>query len=193
MTILVIAEHDNAALKPRDAQRRRRRRTRSAARSTCWSPARTAAPPPRQRAKVAGRRQGAARRDAPSSSICWPRTSPRWSCRSRQGYSHVLAPATTFGKNIMPRVAALLDVAQISDISGVVSPDTFVRPIYAGNALATVQSSDAIKVITVRATAFAAGAARAAARRSRRSPAPASAGPVALRRRRARADRSGRN
>src|SRR6185437_2760316 len=74
-------------------------------------------------------------------------------------YSHVLAPATSFGKNVMPRVAALLDVAQISDISGVQSPDTFVRPIYAGNALVTVQSSDKIKVITVRGTAFPAAAA----------------------------------
>ncbi len=69
-------------------------------------------------------------------------------------YGHVLAPATSFGKNLMPRVAALLDSAQISDIVKVVSADTFVRPIYAGNALATVQSSDAIKVITVRATGF---------------------------------------
>ena len=70
------------------------------------------------------------------------------------GYSHVLAPATTSGKNIMPRVAALLDVAQISDITGVESADTFVRPIYAGNAMATVQSTDAVKVITVRTTGF---------------------------------------
>jgi electron transfer flavoprotein alpha subunit len=75
------------------------------------------------------------------------------------GYSHVLAPATTSGKNLMPRVAALLDVMQISDISAVVSADTFVRPIYAGNALATVQSKDPIKVITVRGTAFAPAAA----------------------------------
>jgi len=74
-------------------------------------------------------------------------------------YSHVLAPSTSNGKNIMPRVAALLDVQQISDITGVESADTFVRPIYAGNALATVKSKDAIKVITVRTTAFdAAGA-----------------------------------
>ncbi|MBF0168475.1 MAG: electron transfer flavoprotein subunit alpha/FixB family protein [Alphaproteobacteria bacterium] len=71
-----------------------------------------------------------------------------------KGYSHVLAPATTTGKNILPRVAALLDVAQISEICAVDSPDTFVRPIYAGNALATVRSSDAIKVMTVRGTAF---------------------------------------
>jgi electron transfer flavoprotein alpha subunit len=70
------------------------------------------------------------------------------------GYSHLLAPATTQGKNVMPRVAALLDVMQISDISAVVSPDTFVRPIYAGNALATVQSKDAVKVVTVRGTGF---------------------------------------
>ena len=69
-------------------------------------------------------------------------------------YSHVMTATTTTGKNFMPRVAALLDVAQISDISGVVSEDTFERPIYAGNAIATVQSSDAIKVITVRGTAF---------------------------------------
>ena len=69
-------------------------------------------------------------------------------------YSHVVAAATTTGKNFMPRVAALLDVAQISDIIGVESEDTFVRPIYAGNAITTVQSSDAKKVITVRAASF---------------------------------------
>lgn len=70
------------------------------------------------------------------------------------GYSHILAAATTTGKNFMPRVAALKDVAQISDIIAVESADTFVRPIYAGNAIATVQSSDTLKVITVRASAF---------------------------------------
>ncbi|MBI2318581.1 MAG: electron transfer flavoprotein subunit alpha/FixB family protein [Betaproteobacteria bacterium] len=70
------------------------------------------------------------------------------------GYSHILAAATSSGKNVMPRIAALLDSAQISEIVAVVSPDTFVRPIYAGNALATVQSKDKIKVITVRTTGF---------------------------------------
>jgi len=74
------------------------------------------------------------------------------------GYSHVLAPATTYGKNILPRASALLDVQQISEITAIESADTFVRPIYAGNALATVQSSDAIKLITVRGTAFDAAA-----------------------------------
>ncbi|WP_027864886.1 electron transfer flavoprotein subunit alpha/FixB family protein [Massilia alkalitolerans] len=73
-------------------------------------------------------------------------------------YSHILAPATAYGKNILPRVAARLDVAQISEITKVESPDTFERPIYAGNAIATVQSGDPVKVITVRGTAFDAAA-----------------------------------
>jgi electron transfer flavoprotein alpha subunit len=71
-----------------------------------------------------------------------------------KGYTHVLAPATSTGKDVMPRAAALLDVQQISEIVAIESPDTFVRPIYAGNALATVKSTDAIKVITVRTTGF---------------------------------------
>jgi electron transfer flavoprotein alpha subunit len=84
-----------------------------------------------------------------------------------KGYSHVLAPSTSNARNVMPRAAALLDVAQISDILGIESPDTFTRPIYAGNAIATVQSADAIKMITVRGTAF--------------DPAPATGGNAAIR------------
>ncbi|MDN0075291.1 FAD-binding protein [Crenobacter sp. SG2303] len=71
-------------------------------------------------------------------------------------YSHLFAPASSFGKNVMPRVAARLDVAQVSEITAVEAPNRFVRPIYAGNALATIESDDPVKVVTVRATAFAA-------------------------------------
>jgi len=75
-------------------------------------------------------------------------------CHYASPYSHVLAPATSLGKGVMPRVAAALDVAQISEIISVASADTFVRPIYAGNALVTVRSTDSVKVLTVRASAF---------------------------------------
>jgi len=93
-----------------------------------------------------------------------------------KSYSHILAPATSHGKNVAPRVAALLDVQQISEIVEVVSPDTFVRPIYAGNALATVQSSDAIKVITVRTTGFDAVAATGGSGAVESAAAPADSG-----------------
>jgi electron transfer flavoprotein alpha subunit len=75
-------------------------------------------------------------------------------------YSHIVAAATSFGKNVMPRIAAKLDVAQVSDITSIEAPDTFVRPIYAGNAFLTVRSSDSVKVVTVRATAFEAASAK---------------------------------
>ncbi|GAB3626349.1 electron transfer flavoprotein subunit beta [Pandoraea terrae] len=93
-----------------------------------------------------------------------------------EGYTHILAPATAYGKNIAPRVAALLDVAQISDITKVDSADTFERPIYAGNAIATVQSSDPVKVITVRGTGFDAAAATGGSAAVEAVPAAADAG-----------------
>jgi electron transfer flavoprotein alpha subunit len=93
-----------------------------------------------------------------------------------KAYSHVLAPSTSNGKNVMPRVAALLDVQQISDIVAVDGPDTFVRPIYAGNALATVKSKDPIKVITVRTTAFDAVAASGGSAPVEAASAPGDAG-----------------
>ena len=93
-----------------------------------------------------------------------------------KGYSHILAPATSNGKNVMPRVAALLDVQQISDIVAVEGADAFVRPIYAGNALATVKSKDAIKVITVRTTAFDAVAASGGSAKVEAVSPPADAG-----------------
>jgi electron transfer flavoprotein alpha subunit len=93
-----------------------------------------------------------------------------------KGYSHILAPATSNGKNVMPRAAALLDVQQISDIVAVEGADTFVRPIYAGNALATVKSKDAIKVITVRTTAFDAAAATGGSAKVESVAPPADAG-----------------
>ena len=93
---------------------------------------------------------------------------------AKGGYTHLVAPATGTGKNVMPRVAAKLDVAQVSDITAIESPDTYVRPIYAGNAFATVQSKDAVKVITVRTTAFeAAGQGGAAAVETMAAAAPA--------------------
>ncbi|QJP10062.1 electron transfer flavoprotein subunit alpha/FixB family protein [Pseudomonas multiresinivorans] len=97
-----------------------------------------------------------------------------------KGYSHVLAPATTNGKNFLPRVAALLDVDQISEIIEVVSADTFKRPIYAGNAIATVQSSAAVKVITVRGTGFDAVAAEGGSAAVEAVSGPADAGKSAF-------------
>src|SRR5947208_13404334 len=93
-----------------------------------------------------------------------------------KGYSHILAPATSNGKNVMPRVAALLDVQQISDIVAVEGADAFVRPIYAGNALATMKSKAAIKIITVRTTAFDAVAASGGSAKVEAVSPPADAG-----------------
>jgi len=152
MAVLVVAEHDNAVLKPSTLN------TAAAAQSIggpvhvlvaghqCGGVAASAAKIPGvEKVRVA---------DAPHYAHPLAENLAALVVELGQGYSHILAPATTFGKNFLPRAAALLDVAQISDIVAVESPDTFVRPIYAGNALAAVQSGDRITVITVRTTGF---------------------------------------
>lgn len=152
MAILVIAEHDNATLKPATLN------VVTAAAKIGGEIALLVAgsgckPVAEEAAKVSGVSKVLLADDAalahPLAEVLTPVV-----LGLAKGYSHILAPATTTGKNLLPRVAALLDVAQISDICAVESADTFVRPIYAGNALATVQSKDAIKVITVRGTGF---------------------------------------
>ena len=152
MTILVIAEHDHQSLKAATLN------TVAAARKiggdihVLVAGANCAAA-----AQAAAQLQGVAKVKVADAAHYQAQTAENLSAlviANAPGYSHILAPATTFGKNLLPRIAALLDVAQISEITGVESADTFVRPIYAGNALATVKSADAVKVITVRSTAF---------------------------------------
>jgi electron transfer flavoprotein alpha subunit len=156
MAILVIAEHDNAALK-------------AATLNTVTAAAKlggdihvlVAGSGCAAAGEAAAKLAGVAKVKLADAAHYADQTAENLSAlivANAEGYTHILAPATTFGKNVLPRVAALLDVAQISDIVAVESADTsfstFVRPIYAGNALATVQSADAVKVITVRTTAF---------------------------------------
>jgi len=152
MTILVIAEHDNAALKPSTLH------TLGAAKQIGGEVHVLVAGQGAQGvAQAASQVQGVAKVRLADSAQYKDQLAENLAALVTglaKDYSHVLAPATTFGKNFMPRVAALLDVAQVSDISAVKSPDTFVRPIYAGNALATVQSKDPIRVVTVRSTGF---------------------------------------
>jgi electron transfer flavoprotein alpha subunit len=157
MSVLVLAEHDNESVKPA---------THSAvtaatqldsdvhvlvAGQNCGAAADAAA-------KIAGVSKVLKADDAAYANALAENLAPLI-LSVADNYAALLAPTTTSGKNVMPRVSALLDVAQISDIMKIESADTFVRPIYAGNALATVQSSDATKVITVRATGFDAAAA----------------------------------
>src|ERR1700761_1731708 len=156
MTILVIAEHDNASIKASTLN------TVAAAAKiggdvhvlVAGSNAQGAAD---AAAKIAGVSK-VLLADAPQLEAGLAENIEGTVLNIAKNYSHILAPATPYGKNIAPRIAAHLDVAQISDITAVDSPDTFERPIYAGNAIATVQSSDAIKVITVRTTGFDAAA-----------------------------------
>ncbi|MFO7482475.1 electron transfer flavoprotein subunit alpha/FixB family protein [Oceanibaculum nanhaiense] len=158
MSILVVAEHDNASLKPATLN------TVAAAQQIgggdihvlvagtgCDAAAQAAS-------KIAGVAKVLVADSAEYAHALAENLAPLV-VKLASGYSHVLAPATTSGKNVMPRVAALLDVQQISEIVAVEGADTFIRPIYAGNALATVKSSDALKIITVRATGFDAAAA----------------------------------
>ena len=152
MTILVIAEHDNASLKPSTLH------TLGAAKQIGGDVHVLVAGQGAQAvAQAASQAQGVAKVLLADSAQYKDQLAENLAALVTglaKDYGHVLAPATTFGKNFMPRVAALLDVAQVSDISAVKSADTFVRPIYAGNALATVQSKDPIKVVTVRSTGF---------------------------------------
>jgi electron transfer flavoprotein alpha subunit len=151
MSVLVVADHDNAALKAATLNA-----VTAAAKLgdvhvlVAGSDAASAAA---AAAKVAGVGK-VLHADAPAYAHPLAEALAPLVARLAKDYSHVLAAATTTGKNLLPRVAALLDVAQISEITAVESADTFVRPIYAGNAMATVQSSDPIKVITVRTTTF---------------------------------------
>jgi len=153
MAALVVAEHDNKMLKPATLNAVAAAEEIAGgdvdilvAGNDCRAVAEAAA-------KIAGARKVLLAEDAAYEHGLAENVAPL-AVKLAENYSHLLATATTSGKNLMPRVAALLDVMQLSDISAVVSPDTFVRPIYAGNALATVQSKDPIKVITVRGTAF---------------------------------------
>ena len=157
MTALVIAEHDNASIKAATLN------TVTAA-LACGGDVHVlvagegAAAAAEAASKIAGvakvlHADGAALKDGLAENLA------AQVLAIASSYSHILFPATASGKNVAPRVAAKLDVAQISDITKVVSPDSFERPIYAGNAIATVQSADAVKVITVRGTGFDAAAA----------------------------------
>lgn len=156
MSILVLAEHDNAALKPATLNA-----VTAAAKIGGDIHILVAGQGAQAVAEAAGKVAGVSKvllADDAAYAHALPENLAPLVVNLAKGYSHVLAAATSEGKNLLPRVAALLDVAAISDITGVVSADTFERPIYAGNAIATVQSADPIKVITVRTTAFEAAA-----------------------------------
>ncbi|WP_176045509.1 FAD-binding protein [Burkholderia sp. BCC1644] len=156
MTILVIAEHDNASIKAATLNAVAAAQALGAAGGgdvhvlVAGHDAQAAAD---AAAKIAGVSK-VLLADAPHLADGLAENVEATVMNIAKDYSHILAPATAYGKNIAPRIAAKLDVAQISEITGVVSADTFERPIYAGNAIATVQSGDAIKVVTVRATGF---------------------------------------
>ena len=152
MAVLVIAEHDNQRLRPATLAT-----IAAACRIEAAVDVLVAGASCATVAQEAARIEGVARvrcADAPHYEHELAENVAALVVGCAEGYSHLLAPATTFGKNVMPRVAALLDVAQVSDVCAIESADTFVHPIYAGNALETVRNDDAVKVLTVRPTAF---------------------------------------
>ncbi|HYD17250.1 MAG TPA: FAD-binding protein [Patescibacteria group bacterium] len=163
MTVLLIAEHDNASLKPATLNAATAATKLGdfdilVAGQSCQAVADAAA-------KIPGCKKVLLADDAAYAHQVAENTA-NLVVKIGANYTHILAPATTTGKNMLPRVGALLDVQPLSDVSGVQGPDTFVRPIYAGNAFATVQSKDKIKVMTIRTTAF--------------DPAPAEGGSAAI-------------
>ncbi|HRI75773.1 MAG TPA: FAD-binding protein [Alphaproteobacteria bacterium] len=150
-SVLLIAEHDNASVKPATlnavtAAKKLGDVDILVAGQNCAAVAAAAA-------KIAGIRKVLSADDAAYAHQLAENTAALVA-KSAAGYDYILAPATTTGKNMLPRVGALLDVQPLSDVSGIEGPDTFIRPIYAGNAFATVKSSDKVKVMTVRITAF---------------------------------------
>jgi electron transfer flavoprotein alpha subunit len=152
MTVLVLAEHDNTALKPATLHA-----VTAAQKIGGDVHILVAGKDARAAAEAAAKVPGIAKvllADDAAYAHALSENLAALVVKLAANYGHVLAAATTTAKSVMPRAAALLDVQQISEISGVESPDTFIRPIYAGNAMATVQSSDKVKIITVRATAF---------------------------------------
>mgnify|MGYP000882221705 CR=1 FL=1 len=156
MTVLVVAEHDNATLKPATLN------ALTAAKALGEVHVLVAGHSCKAVAEVVAKAEGVAKvflSEAPGFAHQLAENLTPVIVNVARKYSHILAPATSFGKNLLPRVAALLDVQMISDISAVIDADTFKRSIYAGNAIATVKSGDAIKVLTVRGTAFAAATA----------------------------------
>src|ERR1700720_719680 len=153
MAALVIAEHDNTALKPATLNAVAAANEIAAGEVDILVAGKDCRAVAEAAAKIAGVRKVLLADDAACEHGLAENVAPLV-VEIAQNYSHLMATATTSGKNLMPRVAALLDVMQISDISSVVSQDTFVRPIYAGNALATVQSKDPVKVITGPGTGF---------------------------------------
>ena len=174
MTILVIAEHNNAEVKVATLNT-----VAAAQKFGCDVHVLVAGHNAQGAADAAAKISGVSKvllADAPQLEAGLAENVEATVLRMAKDYTHILAPATAAGKNVAPRIAAKLDVAQVSDITAVVSADTFERPIYAGNAIATVQSADPVKVITVRTTAFDAVAAEGGTAAVERIEAAADAG-----------------